>query len=76
VGATLALRGSTEAAQFTEDSKHHPTTTQRVNLRVDGKGNGRVNSKINGKANGKPNGKSNGNGHLKPELALFDARRS
>jgi isocitrate lyase len=71
VDSTLALRGSTEAAQFTEDSKRCPTATHRMNLKV----NGKMNVKGSGRANGKANGKSNGNGnrHLKSELALSDA---
>ncbi len=70
LGSTLALTGSTEAAQFNEPSQQPANTTHRMNLRVS--------SGRDGKANGKPDGKSNGNGNglCKPEPAASDARRS
>jgi isocitrate lyase len=68
MASTLALGGSTEAAQFTEDalqaggaSKHRRAAIQKGNGKINGKIKAEVSGKINGKASAKSNGDKNGN---------------
>jgi isocitrate lyase len=55
MGSTLALRGSTEAEQFTTVSltTNRPSSTARVNGKANGKGNGNGNGNGNGRGNGR-----------------------
>jgi isocitrate lyase len=65
-GSTLALRGSTEAAQFNGDGPSPASATHRMSL------------KVNGGKDGQPSPKPNGNGHgrSEPEPASLDSGRS